>query len=160
MSVASFALEGRVGPGGMSLWTELKDGKQRRRDVCFEKKKMRCGRTLAQERPRVARRMRRKMKLPFRSDVTAGSMWSHGLGLRSKAKCGDQYFEAGVQVDQYEVVAATDSIEMKKTRTTTQGGNTWGWDNRGCVWDKVATARAGDEDWACERVRCQTLEDK
>ena len=45
------------------------------------------------------------------------------------------------------------------TRTITQGGNIGGAD-RGCVWDKVATEWAGDEDWACERARCQTVEDK
>ena len=33
-----------------------------------------------------------------------------------------------------------------------------GWHNRGCVWDEVATKWAGDEDRACKRVRCQTLE--
>ena len=35
-----------------------------------------------------------------------------------------------------------------------------GWHNRGCVWDKVATDWAGDEDWTRERKRCQTMEDK
>ena len=29
----------------------------------------------------------------------------------------------------------------------------WGWHNNGCVWDKVATEWAGDEDWACRSER-------
>ena len=33
-------------------------------------------------------------------------------------------------------------------------------DNRWCVWDKVAAKWAGDEDWTCKRVRCQTIEEK
>ena len=31
---------------------------------------------------------------------------------------------------------------------------------RGCVWDKVATEWAGNEDWICNRMRCHGLEDK
>ena len=39
-------------------------------------------------------------------------------------------------------------------------GHVWGWHNCGCVWDKVATEWAGDEDWTCRRARCRTIEDK
>ena len=30
----------------------------------------------------------------------------------------------------------------------------------GCVWDKVATEWAGDEDWICKRARCQAIQGK
>ena len=36
----------------------------------------------------------------------------------------------------------------------------WGWHNRGCVWDKVATCWAGKEECASKRRKCQTIEDK
>ena len=46
----------------------------------------------------------------------------------------------------------------------------WGWHNRGCVWDEVATEWAGNEDWICKHwrqenirylcvVECQTFDD-
>ena len=31
---------------------------------------------------------------------------------------------------------------------------------RGCVWDKLATEWAGDEDWTSKRAKYQPIEDK
>ena len=36
----------------------------------------------------------------------------------------------------------------------------WGWHNRGCVWNKVASECAGEEQWSSKREQCQTIEDK
>ena len=36
----------------------------------------------------------------------------------------------------------------------------WRWHTRGCVWDKLATEWAGDEDWTSKRTKCQAPEDK
>ena len=36
----------------------------------------------------------------------------------------------------------------------------WCWHKVGCVWEKVALECAGDEDTACKRARCQSIEEK
>ena len=36
----------------------------------------------------------------------------------------------------------------------------WRWHNRGCVWDKVAPERAGEEEWSIDKEKCQAIEDK
>ena len=35
-----------------------------------------------------------------------------------------------------------------------------GWQNRGCVWDRIASEWSGKEHWSIKTKRCQTAEDK
>ena len=46
---------------------------------------------------------------------------------------------------------STEASEMEEDPFNhTRWKHKWGWHNRGCVWDKVATELAGDEDWICQ----------
>ena len=61
MFTVYFALEATVGPEVKPPWTVLWDGKQRRDDYTGT--------------ARIARTIWTRMKLPFLSEVVAGSMW-------------------------------------------------------------------------------------
>ena len=67
-------MEAKIGPGIEPPWTELQDGKQRRRDVYFVKGDDMCAHCFTRT-ATVARKIWTKMKLQFLSEVIAESMW-------------------------------------------------------------------------------------
>ena len=120
--------------------------KAMRRVFRFKKRANYCTRAA-----RVARKVRTMMKLPFLSEVIAESKW------RAMGWVCDEGPNAVVNTLK-QVFRWRSTQWWQDPYNHSRWKHMWGWNNRGCLWDKV-TEWAGDEDWICERERCQTMED-
>ena len=102
---------------------------------------------------RAARTISNKMKLPFLSEMIAGNMWS-AMGWT----CDSNPNAVDVEVRRWPNTKAR-NMTVDPTNHT-RWKHKWWWHNRGCVWDKIASERAGQEEWSNKRRRCQNSVDK
>ena len=70
-----------------------------------------------------------------------------GLWAETERSVGD--FEVLIQPEKYVLVESMEALNMMvDTNKHTRWTHRWRWHNRGCVWAKLASEWAGDEDWA------------
>ena len=110
---------------------------------------------------RIVRIIWFNMELPFLSEVIAESMW------RAMGWVCDERPNAVIntlkQVFRWRSTKWWQSTQASGMKSDPHNHTRWnhkcGWRNRGCVWDKLATERAGEKDWTSKRAVCCAPED-